>query len=93
MRIVRTYTAGMIPESPDTSAVTLSTLPTGRRARITRITGPRNVRHRLLGLGLHPGGLLTIVQRRSRGLVVAVGAARVALGNDMATHLRVEALG
>jgi Fe2+ transport system protein FeoA len=45
-----------------------------------------------LGLGLHSGSQLIILQRRGRGMVVAIGAARVALGNDVAGLLQVEAL-
>lgn len=68
----------------------LVTLAAGRSARITGIEGPRTLRHRLLGLGLHPGGSLTLIQRRGRGLVVAVGATRVALDEDIARHLLIE---
>lgn len=71
--------------------ITLEALAAGRAARIAGIDGPRALRHRLLGLGLHPGGNLKVVQRRGRGLVVAVGATRVALDDDIARHLLVEA--
>jgi len=82
----------MTTESSTPSTTSLSALPTGQRARIVDIDGPRNQRHRLLGLGLHSGGHLIILQRRGRGMVVAIGAARVALGNDVAGLLQVEAL-
>ena len=81
----------MLMQATDTPPVTLEDLPPGRPARILAIEGPRDLRHRLLGLGLHPGGTITVLQRQSRGLVVATGATRVALDTRMARSLRVEA--
>ena len=75
---------------PEPTLRTLETLATGQAARIAGITGPRTLRHRLLGLGLHPGGVLKIVQRRGRGIVVAVGATRVALDDSVACQLLVD---
>ena len=82
----------MLMQATVTPPVTLEDLPPGRPARILAIEGARDLRHRLLGLGLHPGGTITVLQRQPRGLVVAAGATRVALDTQMARALRVEAV-
>lgn len=71
----------------------LDRLPAGSEARIGAIDAPRKLRHRLLGLGLHPGESLKVLQRRGNGLVVAVGGSRVALDLRTAESLRMEATG
>jgi len=90
MRIVFKHNPPMSTDSATPALRTLETLAIGQAARIADITGPRALRHRLLGLGLHPGGLLKIVQRRGRGMVVAVGATRIALDNSVACQLLVD---
>ncbi len=70
----------------------LDTAPTGSEVRISAIDAPRPLRHRLLGLGLHPGESLRVLQRRGTGLVLAVGASRVALDLRTARLLEVEIL-
>lgn len=73
------------------SPKSLDCLPVGSEARISAINAPRQLRHRLLGLGLHPGESLRVLQRRGNGLVVAVGGSRVALDLRTAESLQIEA--
>ena len=66
---------------------TLLQLPEGRRARIIQIQGGRNLARRLLSLGLRVGSVISVVQQRNRGVVVACDGNRVALGYGAADKL------
>ena len=55
--------------------------------------GGHRLTRRLLALGLSLGTELEVVQRRGRGVVVARGGNRVALGEGVAQKLLGEALG
>ena len=80
-----------MPSGPENNAQrSLDRLPAGSEARISGIDAPRQLRHRLLGLGLHPGETVRVLQRRGNGLVLAVGGSRVALDLQTAESLRVE---
>lgn len=65
----------------------LSELPTGSRARIAEIRGGRQLAHRLQGLGLRVGSEVEMLHRRGSGVVVSVGATRVALGGGVVEKL------
>ncbi|MCK7575557.1 MAG: ferrous iron transport protein A [Chromatiales bacterium] len=49
--------------------------------------GGRQLTRRLLALGLRQGSPLSIVQRRSKGLVLASGELRIAIGTGIAEKL------
>ena len=65
----------------------LDRLPIGGRARITEIRGDRALARRLLSLGLRVGSEVEVMQRRSKGIVVACAGNRVALGGTVADKL------
>ncbi len=65
----------------------LNRLPVGVSARILEIRGDRAVARRLLGLGLRVGSVISVVQHRDRGVVVACAGSRVALGESVAELL------
>jgi ferrous iron transport protein A len=71
---------------------TLSRLPVGTRARISRIMGGRQLMHRLLSLGLRVGSEIELQQRRGGGVVVASEGTRVALGAGVAEKLLMQPL-
>lgn len=69
--------------------IRLSELPHETTARLVDIQGGRHLARRLLALGLRQGNLLTVVQRRGQGLVLASGEARIAVGAGIADKLLV----
>ncbi len=71
----------------------LGKLPVGGRARIVEIRGGRDLTRRLLGLGLRIGSDVRVEHHRGRGLVVSVGATRIALGGGIVEKLFVVQLG
>lgn len=72
--------------------ITLDQMPAGVRARITGISGDRGLARKLLGLGLRVGSEVSVLQRRSRGVVVANAGTRVALGSSVADKLLMQPL-
>jgi ferrous iron transport protein A len=67
-------------------------LPVGTRARILVIRGGRELVRRLLGLGIRIGSEVDVLHRRGRGVVLASGDTRIALGGDIAEKLLAEPL-
>jgi ferrous iron transport protein A len=67
--------------------LTLSRLPVGSRACISRVMGGRHLAHKLLSLGLRVGSEIQLLQRRGGGVVVASQGTRVALGAGVAEKL------
>jgi len=61
----------------------------GQHVRIERIDGDHALLHRLLGLGLRRGIEVEVVQVRGRGVVIASGGTRIALGTGVAERLLV----
>ncbi|RDH83226.1 MAG: ferrous iron transport protein A [endosymbiont of Escarpia spicata] len=70
-----------------TETVSLATLPVGAHARILEVKGGRQMTRRLLSLGLRVGSEVDVIQHRGRGVVVANGGVRVALGGGVAEKL------
>ena len=70
----------------------LNTIPAGSKVRLDSIDGGRQLRRRLLSLGLALGNELEVLHRRRGGVVVARDGNRVALGKGIAHHLQVEVL-
>jgi ferrous iron transport protein A len=70
-------------------AVGLGRLPPGVSARLQAIQGGRQLQRQLGALGLRLGSELRVEHRRGRGLVVAAGASRVALGGGIVDKLLV----
>ena len=67
--------------------VRLSDLPDRTPALLAEIRGGHHLTRRLLSLGLRQGSLLSVVQRRSQGLVLASGEVRIAIGAGIAEKL------
>jgi len=65
----------------------LTDLPDDTPARLAEILGGRHLTRRLLALGLRQGSPLSIVQRRGKGLVLASGEQRIAVGTGIAEKL------
>lgn len=76
-----------------TTSTLLNDQAPGTRVRITDIDGDRHTLRRFLALGLRVGTDLTVSQMRGDSVVVICGSTRVALGPEMAQHLRIEAVG
>jgi ferrous iron transport protein A len=70
----------------------LAGIPAGRRCRIVKIDGDKALVRRMLGLGLRAGTECEVVKRRQRGLVLATGGQRIAVGEEMMQHIFVEQL-
>ena len=70
----------------------MTEIPVGRRARLVRIEGGRELTRRLLGLGLSINEEIEVLQHRGRGVVVARGGNRIALGGGIAEKLMAELL-
>ena len=62
----------------------------GRFLKLTGVDGGRERTMRLLGLGLRVGDEVVVTHSRSGGVVVASATGRVAVGREMARHVRVE---
>ncbi len=73
--------------SQATRLIRLIDLPLDCPARLVQIQAGRQLARRLLALGLRQGSLLQVIQRRGRGLVVASGALRIAIGMGIADKL------
>ncbi|MBL3529110.1 MAG: ferrous iron transport protein A [gamma proteobacterium endosymbiont of Lamellibrachia anaximandri] len=74
-----------------TDTVSLASLPVGAHARILEVRGGRQMTRRLLSLGLRVGSEVDVLQHRGRGVVVANGGVRVALGGGVAEKLLMSA--
>ena len=74
---------------PDPAAelIRLADLPHDTAAYLTEIRGGHHLTRRLLALGLRQGCLFSVVQRRSQGLVLASGEARIAVGSGIADKI------
>ena len=70
----------------------LTDIPVGHHVRLVRIEGGRQLARKLLALGLSIDGQLEVLQHRGRGVVVASGANRIALGGGIAEKLMAEIL-
>ena len=77
-------------DDPSSHLEPLRTLPVGGHARIVRIDGGRKLTRRLLGLGLRVGSEIAVLHHRGRGVVLASGDTRVALGGGIADKLLVQ---
>lgn len=67
----------------------LDALSPGAAARLAEIRGGRTLQRKLGALGLRVGTELRVEHRRGRGLVVAAGASRIALGGGIVDKLLV----
>ena len=67
--------------------LSLAALPAGAAARLTAIRGGRELQRKLGALGLRIGSELRVEHRRGRGLVVAAGQSRIALGGGIVDKL------
>lgn len=77
------------PAPQQADAMGLDHLAPGVTARLAAIQGGRHLKRKLGALGLRVGSELRVEHRRGRGLVVAAGASRVALGGGIVDKLLV----
>lgn len=71
---------------------TLDGQAVGAALRLVGVEGGPGRTRRLMSLGLRPGQVVIVTHARGRGVVVASEAGRVAVGPEMARHIRVEAV-
>lgn len=76
---------------PSENTIALNELEQGHRAWLNRAEMGRKLEKRLLALGFSNAIPLQILHKRPGGLVVGVGNARIALGEDLAEQVRVVA--
>ena len=79
----------MRSNSMDSHPRPLPDLHPGTQAQVTDIQGGHGLQRRLLGLGIRRGTRVQVLHRRGRGVVVAAGGTRVALGGGIAERLLV----
>ncbi len=72
------------------TALPLSDVGVGRSVRVTEIRSGTDMVHRCLALGITVGTVLTVRRRRGRGVVVASGGNRVAIGAEVAEQIVTE---
>ena len=77
--------------SPDAPIVSLSNVPPGSTATVVAVDGGRAMTQRMLMLGIRRGTQLYVLHGPgSRGAVVRVGGARIALGRGVTERIRVQ---
>ena len=76
----------------NTTDIPLLSLKKGSKARITGIENSDNATRLMLSHGLRVGSVIDILHQRKRGVVIANGASRIALGLDMARKLHVQSI-
>ncbi len=69
--------------------LTLNELKLGCKAWLNRAEMGRKLEKRLLALGFSNAIPLQVLQKRPGGLVVGIGNARIALGDDLAEQVKV----
>ena len=79
-------------EKLDLPVTRIRQLPLGAMSRVVRIEGGQGIARKLLALGLRSGSVIQMVHRRGRGVVVANGGNRIALGEGIAERIWVEAV-
>ncbi len=77
--------------SMSSEIISLAQLTSGQCAEVVEVDGGRAMAQRMLMLGIRRGTGLCVVQGpSSRGAVVRVGGARIALGRGVTEHIRVQ---
>lgn len=71
----------------------LSEVPRGASVRLAGVDADRRMVRRLAEMGLTPGVEVTVLQTSKGPVLVAVRGARVAVGQEVATSMRVIASG
>lgn len=61
--------------------------PTGFRGLIIRIDGEKNLKRKLMSLGLRKGQEISIMHQRHNGVVVLSNGSRVAVGANIAARI------
>jgi len=74
---------------PSQPTITLNELEQGQKAWLSRTEIGRKLEKRLLALGFSNAIPLQVVHKRPGGLVVGIGNARIALGEDLAAQVKV----
>lgn len=76
---------------PGSTGPTLDRQRNGAALRLVAVDGDRGRARRVMELGLRPGQVVTVTHTRGRGgVVVACDAGRVAVGRELARHIRVD---
>lgn len=78
--------------TPTSGVRSLKQLAIGNKAKITKIKANRFIVRRLLGLGLRVGSVISVLHHRGKGVVIAAGGNRIALGEGVTEKLQIELL-
>jgi len=68
----------------------LSQLEPGAHGRIVKVEGDKNMIRKFMSLGIKVGCDVELLHRRGDSVVVQSKGTRVAIGGDVAQHLRIE---
>lgn len=73
------------------NSTALSELRPGEKARVVELVGGRGFKNRMLGMGLHAGFELEMIQNAGAHgpIVISVGGSRLGIGAGMADKIRV----
>ena len=71
------------------NAIPLTHVPVGQKVNLVQIKGGREIKHRLVEMGLTPGVEVRVLQDSGGPLILAVRDSRIALGRGMAYRLEV----
>ena len=69
----------------------LAMMKVGERARVTVVTGGDSVKKNLGSLGFVPGVVVSIVQVMNGSMILGVQESRIAVNEDLARRIMVEA--
>ena len=76
--------------APHTTGDTLDGQPVGAALRLVGVDGDPDRTRRLMDLGLRAGDTVVVTHVRGRGVVLACESGRIAIGPEVARHIRVE---
>jgi Fe2+ transport system protein FeoA len=79
------------PGSTQVPQKTLDTAVRNEAVRVVRVSGRPRLIQRLAALGIVPGAKLTVL-KADNPTIVALGGARIALGNAVAESLEIEVI-
>ena len=73
-----------------TNTVKLDQSAAGFQGFITAIDGDRDLKRKLMSLGIRRGQKIAVLHRRNNGVVVTSNGSRVAIGAGIAAHVLLE---
>ncbi len=68
-------------------SITLNHSSTGFHGLIIQIDGDKNLKKKLMSLGLRKGQEVSVLHQRKNGVVVFSNGSRIAVGESIASHI------